>query len=299
MTLPVRILALLSVSALLASAEVAPLKYTIGVYDFDNRSGWTGQINLPQSFGAVLTDALHQTGRFIVLGETELRGAAMAEQDLAASGRTAGGSRAPATGQLTPAQLLVRGEITHLQTVSGGDGGIAIRGIAVGGSRARAEINAVMYIVDTTTGQVKASKRMEGSSERGGMRIGVARGNVRASVGGFKDNNLATAVEAAIEQAVDFLLEQLDTMPWTADVVAARGGQIYLNRGERENVRVGQRFVAGEVDELRDPGTGELLDVIIEQIATLEVTQVRERIAICRVVDGQEDLPVGTRVMLP
>ena len=40
-------------------------------------------------------------GKFIVLGETDMRAASLDEQDFAASGRTAGGKKAPATGQMT------------------------------------------------------------------------------------------------------------------------------------------------------------------------------------------------------
>lgn len=50
-----------------------------------------------------------QTGKFIVLGETDMRYAAMDEQDFAASGRTASGKKAPATGHLTPTPIFAIG----------------------------------------------------------------------------------------------------------------------------------------------------------------------------------------------
>jgi curli biogenesis system outer membrane secretion channel CsgG len=96
------------------------LRYSITVTKFDNQSGWSGQWNLGDAWDTVLTDMLNQTGRFIVLGESDMRGAAMDEQDFAASGRTAGGKKAPVTGQMTPAQLLVKGAITHVQGDTGG-----------------------------------------------------------------------------------------------------------------------------------------------------------------------------------
>ena len=49
----------------------------------------TGLSVASSPWGIVLTDLLNQTGKFIVLGETDMRQEAMAEQDLAASGRTA------------------------------------------------------------------------------------------------------------------------------------------------------------------------------------------------------------------
>src|SRR5581483_7903341 len=95
----------------------------------------------------------------IVLGEKDMRNEAMAEQDFAASGRTAGGNKAPVTGQMTPAQLLVKGAITHVQDdTSGGHAGLSIAGISVGGRGGKGEVNATIYIVDSTTGQVLASK---------------------------------------------------------------------------------------------------------------------------------------------
>ena len=65
------------------------LRYTIGVTKFENRSGWRGQWDIGDAWGAVLTDSLYQTGRFIVVGEKDMRQDAMMEQDLAASGRYA------------------------------------------------------------------------------------------------------------------------------------------------------------------------------------------------------------------
>ncbi len=87
--------------------------------------------------------------------------------------------------------------------------------------------------MDSTTGQVKASKRVEGNSASTRARVGVRRSGVGADVGGFQNENLAEAVALAIEDAVDFIISELDSVPWTADVVAVRGDQVYINRGER------------------------------------------------------------------
>ena len=87
------ILVLILVAVVPASAVAASggLRYSITVSRFDNQSGWHGQWDLGDAWGTVLTDLLNQTGKFIVLGEPDMRNAAMNEQDLAAAGRTAGG----------------------------------------------------------------------------------------------------------------------------------------------------------------------------------------------------------------
>ena len=117
------------VAAMPVAAEEASggLRYSITVTKFENRAGWYGQWDIGDAWDTVLTDMLNQTGKFIVLGESDMRYAAMDEQDFAASGRTAGGSKTPVTGQMTPAQLLVKGAITHVQ----GDSASVIKGMKI------------------------------------------------------------------------------------------------------------------------------------------------------------------------
>ena len=97
-----------------ADAQTGGLKYTVTVTKFENKAGWHGQWDIGDGWGLVMTDILNQTGRFIVLGETDMREASMYEQDLASSGRTAQGSVAPVSGLMTPAQILVKGSITYV-----------------------------------------------------------------------------------------------------------------------------------------------------------------------------------------
>ena len=74
-------------------AQEGNLRYSIAVSKFENRSNWSGRWSLGDAWGAVLTDSLNQTGRFIVLGEKDMRGEALGEQDFAASDRAAGGGK--------------------------------------------------------------------------------------------------------------------------------------------------------------------------------------------------------------
>lgn len=286
---------------LLAQEKAGGLRYTITVSKFENRSGWHGQWNIGDAWGTVLTDMLNQTGEFIVLGETDMRYAAMDEQDLAASGATAGGKKAPVRGQLTPAQLLVKGAITHAQgDTGGGGGGIRIKGIRLGGGGGKGEVNATIYIVDSTTGQVVASKSVVGTHERKSMNVGYASGNWGASFGGHKNDNVGLAVEDACAEAVAFLLEQLPNFPWTGTVVLTKGDKVYINRGTREGVSVGQEFMVGDVEVIRDPDTGEVLDESMTEIARLEVSQVKEKLSIADVTWGQASaVTKGMTIHLP
>jgi curli biogenesis system outer membrane secretion channel CsgG len=277
------------------------LRYTITVSEFENRAGWNGQWSIGDAWDTVLTDMLNQTGKFIVLGETGMRNAAMDEQDFAASGRTAGGRKAPVTGQMTPAQLLVKGAITHAQGDTGGmGGGIRIKGIRLGGGGGKGEVNATIYIVDSTTGQVIASKSVVGTHKRSSMNVGYATGSWGGSFGGHKNDNVGLAVQDACAAAVAFLLDQLPSFMWSGSVVLVKGDKVYVNRGSREGVPMGQTFTVGEVDVLRDPDTGEVLDESMNEIAQLRVTQVKEKLSIAEVISGSASaVKKGMTVHLP
>ena len=102
-----------------ADAPTGGLRFSIAVTKFENHANYNGRFQLADTWGAMLTDSLQQSGHFIVIGEADMRDAAMKEQDFAKSGRVAGGDKAPATGFMTPAQLLIKGEITNFQTTTG------------------------------------------------------------------------------------------------------------------------------------------------------------------------------------
>ena len=283
------------------SENTGGLRHTISVTQFQNRSGWRGQWNLGHAWSTILTDILEQTGYFIVLGETDMRDEALAEQEFAASGRTAQGSKAPVMGEMTPAQLLVKGTITHVEErTQGGRGGVRISGVRVGGKISQAEINATIYVVDSTTGRVVASTDVVGRSNRTGASIGYSSWDWGADLGGFKNDNVGKATEAAISDSVEWLIDQIPALPWSGTVALVKDGRVYVNRGAREGVHSGQTFRVGVSDVLRDPETGEILEENLTELARLEVETVKEKLSICAVTSGElAIIERGMRVQLP
>jgi curli biogenesis system outer membrane secretion channel CsgG len=290
------------ISSLAYGADEAKggLRYSISVSKFENKAGWSGQWDIGDAWGTVLTDALQASGKFIVLGEKDMRGEAMAEQDLGASGRVAGGSKTPKIGQMTPAQLLVKGAITHVQSsTSGGGGGLNFKGISLGGSKDSAEINVTIYVVDSTTGQVKASKPVVGKAGRRGLSVGYSGsklGGLTGDMDGFSKDNVGKATADAVAQAVEWLTAQLDKIPWEGSVVSAKDGKIIINRGTREGVAEGQTFVVGKVEVTTDPDTGEELDRSVSQAGTIVAKTVKEKISICEATDGAKAIEKGMSV---
>ena len=278
--------------ALAAAQAEGNLRYSITVTKFPNEAGWSGQWDVGDGFTTIMTDALQQNGKFIVLGDSEMRGEAMKEQDLAASGRMAGGAKAPQVGRMTPAQLLVRGSITHVQDdTTGGSGGLSFKGISLGGSKGKAEVNITIYLVDSETGQVKASQKVVGQAGRRGLGVGYsgsALGGLGGNLEGFKKDNVGKAGEDAVVQCVEFLEKQLESIPWEGSIMLAKEDKLVINRGTREGVSVGQQFQVGTTEELVDEDTGEVLDVEIKTLGTTEVTEAKEKIAYCTPLSGAE-----------
>ena len=267
------------------------LRYSIQVTKFENKANWRGQWELGHAWGTIFTDQLVQSGRFIVLGEADMRGAAMQEQDLAATGRMAGGKKAPKMGRMTPAQLLVKGAITHVQETKGGGGGFGFRGITVGGDAGSAEINVTIYLVDTSTGQVKASKTVIGTSGRRGLRFGYhgsKLGGLTGDLGGFEKDNMGKATMDACNQALEFLVAQLDSIPWEGSVALAKPDRLIVNRGSRDGVAVGMRFDVGKVEEVVDEDTGEVIDSSMTKLGTVSVTEVKEKVSYTTPLAGAE-----------
>mgnify|MGYP000387667116 CR=1 FL=1 len=264
------------------------LRYTIGVTKFENHSNFSGQFALADTLASLLTDSLQRSNHFIVLGEGEMRAAALAEQDLSTAGRTASGGKEPAKGNLTPAQLLVKGDVTSFQpSTKGGTGGATIGGLHLGVTKDTAEINMVIYVIDATTGQVVASQKTVGQAKSTSTSLAFTDKNYGTDLTSFKNTNMGKAVEKAIDDAVTFITAQIPKLHWSGAVILLKDSQVYINRGEREGVTVGQEFKVGASEVLRDPATGETLEVLFTQKGTIKVETVREKISIGAIVTGE------------
>ncbi|MEI8351474.1 MAG: CsgG/HfaB family protein, partial [bacterium] len=150
-----------------------------------------------------------------------------------------------------------------------------------------------IYIVDSTTGQVKASQKVVGKAGRKGLSLGYSGSALGGLTGGgdaFKKDNVGKAVEDAVSQAVEFLTKQLDKIPWEGTVVSAKSGKIIINRGTREGVSEGQTFAVGKMDTTTDPDTGEVLDSSVSKIGKIKATTVKEKISICEATEGGDKI---------
>lgn len=259
------------------------LRYSVVVDKFENKT--EDQRALGEEWSTLLTSQLHESGHFIVVSQSDAQLAALKEQLRGASGVTTQGRKTAQRAQMTPVQLLVTGVITHLKGGAADQGGgVVVGGVTIGANRSVTEIRATLQMIDTSTGAVVAAKNFTGTAQGGG--ITFRRNGSGNTIGSKRDSNLHAAFEKATAEVIPWMVAQLPSVPWRGSVVKVDQERIIINRGGREGVSVGDEFVVGESEVLRDPDTGEVLDEIIRERARIKVLRVNDKTAVCSVVTG-------------
>lgn len=163
----------------------------------------------------MLTTALFNTNRYIVLERSAAFEDVLEEQDLGASGRVRSDTAAP-TGELEGAELLVVGAVTEFEgnaagTRGGGGGaGGGILGAVFGGVK-KSHIAIDLRVVDTQTGRIVAANSVEGEASDfnvGGVLAGFTGS---AALGGglevYKNTPVEKALRAVIGKSVQFMVD--------------------------------------------------------------------------------------------
>lgn len=257
-------------------------KPRIAVVGFENNT--TSQLwgdRLGEAAADELTTQLVKSGEFTVLERAQIQ-KILDEQHAGQSGAIDPATAAQ-IGKVLGAQVVLLGSITQF-SVDERSGGIG----RLSASYAEAESMLDVRVVNVNTAEILTVAEGQGKKRFGGA--------------AFKDINLQRSFDAgvaqealrpAVEKAIEELIGQLSTIAAVApsapvmQVVGAREGAIYIDRGENAGLAVGQKLdVMRVVDTIRDAG-GNVLDEITEKVGTLEVTRVLSQSAICKVVDGE------------
>lgn len=275
-----------------ASAEQRWPAYTgpkkrIAVTKFENKvRGTYGNWRLGDGFAEMLTTELMKTGQFVVVERQALQDV-LGEQELGQSG-VVRKETAAKVGQVLGAQIIVRGVVSEFTlNESGGGAGIGIAGFRLGGRSSNAHVAVDIRLVDTTTGQVLQSHNAVGKAESSGVNVGVSKGDVDFGAAAFQNTPLGQATRQAIRDAVQFIILNMERMPFTAKVVKVEGNKVYINAGSQMNVKHGFKFYAYSVGEdIVDPDTGLKLGADEKLAGTVEVRDVQEKYSIGLLVSG-------------
>lgn len=146
--------------------------------------------------------------------------AILAEQDLAQSERADPSAKTLVQiGRLLGARYVVTGSVTKFGTeqskksVSGGGWGSRYGVGSVGTAKGKANVAIAARIIDTTTSEIMASAKGEGTSKRSGLLLAGAGGGAAGGMGriefgasDFKSTILGEATDAAVKQTATKLI---------------------------------------------------------------------------------------------
>lgn len=259
------------------------------------------QVDVGTGIGALMVKRIAQDGKFTVVERRKVANI-MKEQDFAASNRVKKGTGAR-IGQIRGADFTLMGDIVAFGRDDrriGGVAGASVNGRGGVGGLSRATGKAVVVLnyrlVDNETSEIIATGEARGESKRsstGGL-AGMWTGGTL--IGGGFGNNASnfheTIIGEAVIDAVDKLAADLNSrggsvagtpkeLEVEALVADVSGASMTITAGSNSGVTPGVRLgVFRKGKEIKDPVTGEVLDVQTDRIGDFTVQTVRERIAI-------------------
>ncbi|NLG84161.1 MAG: penicillin-binding protein activator LpoB [Firmicutes bacterium] len=268
-----------AVGVKLLAAEKAPL---IAILPFDDGSiqnRWWTRYNWDLGKGVtdmLVTELLAQKKFRLV--EREMIDKVLQEQNFGARGRVDAGTAAK-IGKILGVKYIVIGRITEftIDTKGGVLGGV---GLTV--STARVALDG--RLVDTTTAEIIASVRGNGESKQSGLALSLTNlPFIAFGAKDFQESILGKATRAAITDFSGKLTEAVfgnaggAAAPISGKVAAVSGNKVYLNVGANDGVTVGMVFTISRViEEVKDPDTGEVIDLITEEVCEVTIGEVKD-----------------------
>jgi hypothetical protein len=90
-------------------------------------------------------------------------------------------------------------------------------------------------------------------------------------------------VRNTADQAAGFVVQQLNDVSWSGQVITAEGSQIFMNAGLNSGVKVGDTFSVTNVEkELVDPASGVVLGRIERRLGEIRVESVTDLYAVAK-----------------
>jgi curli biogenesis system outer membrane secretion channel CsgG len=151
------------------SAQAQAKRPTVAVMDFDYGTidNWWGQYDIGKGMADQVVDGLVNDGTFRVIERKKLD-TVLAEQDFAQSDRAdPSAAKLAKIGKVLGVKYIIAGSITKFSTEKRG-GGVRVKGIGLGGSKAKSEVALTARVIDATTGEILISAKGLGQSSKGG-----------------------------------------------------------------------------------------------------------------------------------
>ena len=262
-------------------------KKIICVMDLEDKSSHSHSWqNVGTGVAEMLVSALADTKKYTLIEREKLE-AVLAEQKLGASGAVTAQTAAK-IGRLLGAQYIVTGAVTEFGVKDSkmGVGGLEKvlpfgGGAKVSKNTARAAID--VRAIDTTTGQIAAAAKGEGSKSSAEIS-----GNLSIAPSfdfgkeGFDETIIGKAARNAVDQVARELSAKFDESgPSAVKIIKITGDQVYINSGSADGEKVGNVYNIFRVgEEMIDPDTGESLGAEEEKVGKAKIVKVTPKYSV-------------------
>ncbi len=183
-------------------------------------------------------------------------------------------------------------EFELIQT--GGGGGFTYQGIKLGMKASNAHVAVDIRMIDSSSGQILYSHNAVGRAESSGLTFGMQTGDVDFDAAGFQKTPIGQATRKAIHNAITFIINKMENIPFTARVLKAAGNKVYINVGSLMRIKPGDRFSAfSKGEEFIDPDTGLSLGSEETYLGTVEIGDVKDKYSTGHLVSGAGTLKRG------
>jgi curli biogenesis system outer membrane secretion channel CsgG len=213
------LLAALAIVTFAAPAAAQGGRPAVALLDFDYASlnAWWGNQDIGKGIADLVVDGLVEDGSYRVIERKRLD-AILAEQNFSNSDRAdPSAAKTAQIGKALGVRYLIVGSITKFgmeqkgTTVSGGGWGYGGFGVGdVGTKKGKATVAVTARMIDTTTGEIMASAKGEGTSSRSGLLLGGAvphaGGSIAFGSSEYRETVLGEATEAAVKQVITKLI---------------------------------------------------------------------------------------------
>jgi curli biogenesis system outer membrane secretion channel CsgG len=260
------------------------------------------QVDVGKGILALLTKRLAEEGKYRIVERKNIQ-KVLTEQDFGASNRVKQGTQAK-IGRVQGADAILMGTITvfgqdtRKNGVSTSALGIPtpriFGGVNVGSRTDKAIVEISYRLIDAESSEVIAVGEARGESKRKGNSVGVAgfyggrggAGQVDMSSSNFQETVIGEATVDCVTKLAAIANQSESKIARRAVDVEAKiadisGNKVYLAAGANEGVSQCDRFeISRIIKEIKDPSTGEVLDLQTEKVGELMVMEVRDKISI-------------------
>lgn len=265
--------------------RVAILRFG-GTGKYGAYEGW----DVGEAIAGQLATALEETNCFIIADRMMLS-EVLREQELGLAG-VVGSDTATRAGRLIGAQVLIKGEITEFETSKKGNGlnlGFGISkiplGLRLGGNRKVAHIAIDLRMIDASTGEIIFSETITSEAKNFGLAFGIDYEKGSLGTDHFSKTPFGKAVRQTASEATGYIVQHLQDVTWTGQVITTEGAQVFMNAGATSGVEVGDTFTVTNIaKELVDPASGVVLGRIERRLGQIQVESVTDMYAIARVM---------------